>query len=142
VTAYVSEFMPRPAGYGTAHQKPCSSRGDCVIGVGFDTHQGNIVKFLVNLQYKTRFLPARYEQIARIDHNPTSHSGHDILTEGLHIDAKDHQGQWRKYRPQHTLPAKLGPVIRTSADYLNRNANFFVDLYEGNNASSSPPTNP
>lgn len=134
--------MPKPAGYGTAYQKTCSIRRDCVIGVGFDTSQGNIIKFLVDLQYQTRFLSSRYKQIARIDHNSTSDSGHDILTEGLHIDAKDHQGQWRKYWPQYTLPANLGPVIRTSVDYLNRNADFFVDLYEGNNTSSNPPTYP
>lgn len=132
--------MPHPSGYGHSHEKLCISRRDCSIGVGFDRQQGDIVRFLVDLQYTESFTPPDYTQIARIDHNSSPSSGHDIRTEGIHVDVRSKHGQNRKYYPHYShVPHRLGAVIQASADYFHQNASFFVDFYEG---AHSPPTAP
>lgn len=90
--------MPEPTGYDKAHEKPCS-RGDCVIGVGWDVYRGSIIRFLVDLQYTESLLSPSYTQIARFDHNPTTANGHDIYREGIHIDVAQKDGQDIKFTP-------------------------------------------
>lgn len=132
--------MPRPSGYGVSYQRSCSNRGDCVIGVGFDTNRGTITRFLVDLQYTVTVLSRNFTLIARIDHNPTNPASHDILSEGLHVDVESKYARARKYWPQHApLPSDLAVVIDASVDYLDENSDFFVDFYEGNHRPSNPP---
>lgn len=90
--------VPEPTGYDKAHEKPCS-RGDCVIGVGWDVYRGSIIRFLVDLQYTESLLSPSYTQIARFDHNPTTANGHDIYSEGIHIDVAQKDGQDIKFTP-------------------------------------------
>jgi hypothetical protein len=132
--------VPEPSGYDKAHEKNCS-RGDCVIGVGFDTAGGTITRFLVNLQYIESFLPPSYTEIARFDHNPTSATGHDIYGEGIHIDVVQKNGPDIKFKPQHShIPSDLGIVIRACSTYFNDNATDLIDLYEGRVSPSNLPS--
>lgn len=111
-----------------------------MIGVGFARQQGEVTRFLVDLQYTESILSPDYTQIARIDHNPASPTGHDIRSEGIHVDARRKHGQGRKYYPSYShIPRDLGEMIEASADYLRRNATFFVDFYEGTLSPSNAP---
>jgi len=111
-----------------------------VIGVGFARQQGDVTRFLVDLQYTESILSPDYTQIARIDHNPGSPAGHDIRNEGIHIDARRKHGQNEKYYPAYShIPSDLGDVIKASADYLGRNASFFVKFYEGSHRPTDAP---
>lgn len=132
--------MPRPTGYDVSFERACVSRGDCVIGVGFDTSRGDITRFLVDLQYTASFLRRQYTQIARIDHNPSNPSGHDIRSEGLHVDAVSKHGRSKKYWPVTSpVPPNLADVVDASAAYLDESADFFVDFYEGNHRPGNAP---
>jgi len=132
--------MPKPVGYAKAYERPCTSRGDCVIGVGFDRPETDITRFLVDLQYTESFRPRNYTQIARIDHNPTNPQGHDARAEGIHVDARSKHGQNETYYPNHPhVPSHLGVVIAASAEYFDQHADFFVDFYEGAHRPNSAP---
>jgi hypothetical protein len=115
-----------------------------VIGVGFARQQGDVTRFLVDLQYTESILSPDYTQIARIDHNPANPTGHDVHSEGIHVDARRKHGQGRTYYPTYShIPNDLGEVIKASADYLSRHADFFVDFYDGSlNPANAPRWTP
>lgn len=132
--------MPKPVGYAKSHEKPCTSRGDCVIGVGFSRIGTVITRFLVDLQYSESFHLCDYTQIARFDHNPANPKGHDIRAEGIHVDARRKHGQDETYYPAYSyIPSDLGIVIRACTEYLDEHADFFVDFYEGEHRPSTAP---
>jgi hypothetical protein len=131
--------VPEPTGYHHSHAKP-TRRPDCEIGVGFSTSGREITQFLVDLQYTESFAPTNYTQIARIDHNPSATRGHDIRSQGIHVDALQKSGPDIKFFPTHShVPHDLGTVIRACAQYFENNTDFFVDLYEGRNSPSNAP---
>ncbi len=54
-----------------------------------ETRSGDVRRFLVQLEYNVARQTAfaeQWEGVARFDHNPSAHDGHDIRTEGLHMD--------------------------------------------------------
>lgn len=61
----------------------------------FEHQQGAVAWFLIKLEYNRN--PRVMENddwcgIARFDHNPNALNGHDIRTEGLHLDILDEHG--------------------------------------------------
>lgn len=50
---------------------------------GCDTDHGEVTRFLVQLEYR---MPDSWTFIVRSDHNPTAFDGHDVETEGVHMD--------------------------------------------------------
>lgn len=117
-----------------------ASRSDCHITVGFDRQRGHIPRFLVQLHYQVATDPVQWRAIARMDHNETSTQGHDVYREGLHVDvARRTQESVHLHIPHGHLPATRGTVIRRCAGYLNREADYFVDVYEGRHSPGRPP---
>ena len=53
------------------------------MGIGWDVDKGDVIRFLVDLQYTDPLLSTNYTQIARFDHNPSNPNGHDIYKEGF-----------------------------------------------------------
>lgn len=56
------------------------------------TSQGSPEAFLIQLEYNLGMVsefPDTWQAIARFDHNPQSKRGHDVETEGLHMDLID-----------------------------------------------------
>lgn len=56
------------------------------------TSQGTPEKFTIQLEYNLRMASGyvdNWRPIARFDHNPYSKNGHDIRSEGLHMDLLD-----------------------------------------------------
>lgn len=115
-----------------------------MIGVGFDTFNGDVTRFLVDLQYTKNLLTSRnYTQIVRTDHNPANPNGHDLLSEGLHFDIRTKDGRELKFSPSNTaVPNDLGVLIKTIKDYFRDNAGFFVDIHTGNISPSGVPNFP
>lgn len=61
------------------------------VRTAFGTVRGDVVWFVVKLEYNTHERPMEgedYETIARFDHNPDGANGHDIRDEGLHMDVR------------------------------------------------------
>ncbi|QCC47219.1 hypothetical protein DV707_05765 [Halobellus limi] len=128
-----------PAGYDVS-KVVGGSTPNCVRTVGFDRQSNHIPRFIVQLHYQTGVNPVQWEAIARIDHNETAALGHDIYQEGLHIDTARRSQPPVKLRPSHSpLPTSRGKVIRSCTDYLDANADYFIDVYEGRITPGSPP---
>lgn len=117
-----------------------TNRGDCLIGVGIEHTQGNVNRFLTQLQYQIQV--QNWTQIARIDHNPVDPSGHDLYNEGLHVDVVRLNSPNQKIWPNHSPLPKGGKLITLCVNYLNQNANYFVGVYQGNQSIGTPPSWP
>ena len=128
-----------PAGYDVS-KVVGGSKPNCVLTVGFDRQSNHIHRFIVQLHYQIDISPVRWEAIARMDHNETAALGHDIYEEGLHIDAARRSQPPVKLRPSHSpLPSSRGKVIRACTDYLDANADYFIDVHEGRVRPGSAP---
>lgn len=128
-----------PAGYDeTRHIQ--AGRIDCHLTVGFDQHQAHIPRFLIQLHYQVATDPVTWDAIARMDHNETAATGHDVYREGLHVDVARRSSPPVHLRLSHTaLPANRGKVIRGCVDYFRREADYFIDVYEERRSPGGPP---
>lgn len=127
-----------PSDYDTS-KTVSAGRSDCCITVGFDQQQTHIPRFLVQLHYINRPDTRQWTVIARFDHNETSAQGHDIYQEGLHIDVRRPNGSMTKVRPRHGgLNHNRGAVIRACVEYLADEAQYFIDVYNGDISPGAP----
>jgi len=132
-------YPSRPTGYDVAYHV-LGGRSDCHLTIGFDRQQGHVPRFLVTLHYQASTDPVVWGAIARMDHNETSTQGHDVYQEGLHVDVARHAS-----RPVHlqvryaALPSNPGVVVRGCVEYLIRDADYFIDVYEERRPPGSPP---
>lgn len=128
-----------PTGYDTTKLVP-AGRPDCAITVGFDTRHQRIPRFLVQLHYHVDTDPVVWKEIARMDHNETTSSGHDIYQEGLHVDVTRQTNTTVKLEPDHSrLPPSRGTVIRACVDYLTDHPEYFIEVYEEHRPPGGPP---
>jgi hypothetical protein len=83
----------------------------------------------VQLHYQVATGPVQWEEIARIDHNETSTMGHDVYSEGLHVDiARRSKGAVHLKLSHARLPSNRGTVIRGCAEYLRQHADYFINV--------------
>lgn len=128
-----------PAGYDVT-KRIGTDRPDCHITVGFDREGVHIPRFLVLLHYQVNADPLRWDAIARMDHNETAALGHDVYQEGIHVDAARRNESTAHITVTNTpLPANRGKVIRGCANYLEANAQYFIDVFEGDRSPENPP---
>jgi hypothetical protein len=129
-----------PTGYDISKHVPAGRR-DCLLTVGSDQHQQHIPRFLVQLHYRVATDPIEWTAIARMDHNETSALGNDVYREGLHVDiARRSQPTVHLQLAHAPLPISQGGVIRGCANYLKREAEYFVDVFEERRSPGRPPS--
>lgn len=128
-----------PAGYDVT-KRVSTGRPDCHITVGFDRENAHIPRFLVLLHYQVSTEPLRWDAIARMDHNESAALGHDVYREGIHVDAARRNGSTVHVKiTNDPLPTSRGMVIRGFANYLEENAQYFIDVFEGDQSAANPP---
>jgi hypothetical protein len=133
------DVPPLPTGYDIA--KPVSAgRRDCHITAGIDQDRNHIPRFLVQLHYLVATDPVQWTVIARMDHNETAPTGHDIYCEGLHVDVMRQTSSSVHLPVTHaSLPASRGVVIRGCVDHFRQNLAYFIDVYEERRPPGGPP---
>jgi hypothetical protein len=130
---------PLPSGYDVTKHAP-TPRRDCLLTVGFDQDRGYISRFLVQLHYRVSADPIRWQSIARMDHNETAATGHDVYREGLHVDIERRSGETAHMTLDHdALPGSRGAVVRGCVEYFQRDPAYFVDVYEQRRPPTDPP---
>lgn len=128
-----------PTGYDVS-KRVLASRSDCQLTVGFDRYRSHIPRFLVQLWYRTGTDPVEWTAIARMDHNETSATGHDVYREGLHVDIdRRSNGPVHLHLAHGPLPESRGVVVRGCVDYLDREAEYFVGVFEERRPPGAPP---
>ena len=117
-----------------------AGRSDCQLTVGFEPASGPHPRFLIQLHYRPEKNSTAWRAIARIDHNETAATGHDVYQEGLHVDIDRRTSPGVHLDIIHTgLSASRGTVIRAAVVYLRQYTDYFVDVYEERRAPGAPP---
>jgi len=132
-------YPSRPTGYDVSYHV-LRGRSDCHLTVGFDREQGHVPRFLVTLYYRASTDPVVWGPIARMDHNETSSHGHNVYREGLHVDIARQASRPVHLQVQHaSLPPNPGAVVRACDEYLIREADYFIAVYEERRPPGTPP---
>ena len=88
------------------------------VRFGYDSEHGNITRFLIQLEYR---MADGWTPIVRSDHNPPAVYGHDVESEGVHMDL---------YRDGEKVEEReIGPTMPPSAA-LNTAEEHLVGDYE------------
>lgn len=130
-----------PTGYEVSKHVP-HGRSDCHLTVGFDRRQGQhpISRFLVILHYQISTSPVQWGAIARMDHNDYAARGHDVYSEGLHVDiARRSKPTEQLDIPHSPLPTSRGKVIRRCGEYLEQETAYFINVFEEQRSPGTPP---
>lgn len=131
-----------PTGYDVSKHVQ-TGRSNCLLTVGFDRTRSHIPRFLVQLHYQVATDPVRWKAIARMDHNETSATGHNVYREGLHVDVDRCSSKEVHLKLKHgTLPTSRGAVIRRCGEYFQREADYFISVYEEQRPPGAPPSWP
>lgn len=103
-------------GFDTSYTATLSERAQVRFGV--DVERGDVTRFLVQLEYR---MPDGWTPIVRSDHNPPAFDGHDVTTEGVHMD---------RYRDGEKYDVRqIGPPMSANAG-LDRAEDHLVDDYQ------------
>jgi hypothetical protein len=129
-----------PSGFDRQYVLP-TSHERCRIWLGLDVYRGDVQRFLVQLQRAPRGDRRVWTQIARVDHNPTGLDGHDLQTEGIHVDVVLEDGtEWTAFPEASPVRRDLGAVINNAKLYFRRHAEYFHRVHRGEiEAENTPP---
>ena len=127
-------------GYENVHTKGVLGTGFRLVS-RFDTDAGEVTRFTAQLQ-KPREIDT-YETIPQLDHDPISPGGHDVYSEGIHIDVYRRNGTDIKLWPSHAgLPDSRGKLLRWCSEYLEENAKWLGSVHLGVKEPTDPPRYP
>jgi len=130
-----------PTGFDRHFVVP-TERTDSRIGVGLDTDRGDVAQFLVQLELVDHRGLSALTQIARIDHNPANPAGHDLRSEGIHVDVVLSDGTEVTMYPtegRDLVPSELGRVVQAAVEYFGRHLDFFHRVHHGEVDPTDPP---
>lgn len=112
-----------PREYDRDHKTTVSSTARRRLGYSHD--RGEITRFVVQLEYRHG---DEWRQVVRYDHDPESEQGHDVETEGLHIDV---YRDGAKYRTEYVAPPMpAGVALDRAEDLLQQNLESYIERYE------------
>jgi hypothetical protein len=95
------------------------------LRTGFSTSRGTPTKFVVQLEYR---VDGEWMQVARFDHDPDAENGHDVRSEGLHLDIYENG---RKVTVDRDFPAvSLKRALPYCEMYLKRHVTEHVRSFE------------
>lgn len=95
------------------------------IRTGLSTERGHVTRFFVQLEY---WLDGEWREVVRFDHDPGSPFGHDVTSEGIHMDVFR---SGRKYRVKRGFPpVELNRAPRYCTAYIRENADLLLRRFE------------
>lgn len=128
-----------PTGFDR-HYVVRTGRSNCRIGVGLDTTRGAIEQFLVQLETRLAAGRVQWVQVARVDHNPANPVGHDLESEGVHVDVVLRDGRERTIHPRGSVRHRgLGTILDTAVTYFDHHVEYFLGVYRGDVDPHDPP---
>lgn len=93
--------------------------------IGYSHEHGVVTRFVVQLEYR---LDGEWCEIVRFDHDQESNRGHDVTTEGVHMDVY-RSGQ--KLRSEEVFPPMpVSDALTCAEEHLNQHAERYVNRFE------------
>lgn len=133
-------MSPKPAGYDRSFTVQTPD-GHCEIGVGIEVVRGDVARFLVQLQFAVTSYGSGAQEVARIDHDPASPMGHDVRSEGIHVDVVLPDGTETTLFPRggEAVSSDLGVVIDLATRYFRSHHGYFVGVHRGETSPQNHP---
>lgn len=106
-----------------------------------DVDDGTVSRFVVQLEYDIAAVDIDPDQsdwrvVARFDHDATSGGGHDVASEGLHLDV---YRDGERYARLHGFPdLPLGRAMRYCERYLRNHSDRLLARFEAWHAIDHP----
>ena len=95
------------------------------VRLGISHDRGTVTRFVLQLEYQH---DGAWHEVVRYDHDPESEQGHDVETDGLHIDV---YRDGEKYRSEYVAPPMPADVALDRAeDLLRQNLEGYTRRYE------------
>lgn len=95
------------------------------IRVGYTHDRGRVTRFVVQLEYD---LGSKWHEVVRIDHDETGVMGHDVSTEGVHLDVYRDGVKWRT--EDLLPPAPPGRAFTFAEAHMTQHAQRYVERFE------------
>lgn len=133
----------QPSKYSNSHSFPV--RDDVIGVVMYDKRGGDITRFAVQLQRLVDVFEETWKTFAQIDHEPANPKGHDLYSEGLHVDIYHTDGQQSTidcYGSGSSLPNPPVVLMYTCKTYLTDNIDYFIQAASNQIPLNSPPSFP
>lgn len=112
-----------PSGYDREFTAIVDRRSQ--IRTGLSTERGRVTRFFVQLEY---WLDGEWREVVRFDHDPSSPFGHDVASEGIHMDV---YRNGRKYHVKRDFPAvELNRAPRYCTAYIRENTDSLLRRFE------------
>ncbi|MFW6265526.1 MAG: DUF7718 family protein [Halanaeroarchaeum sp.] len=93
--------------------------------VGYSHETGTVTRFVVQLEYR---LDDGWAEVVRFDHDPEADQGHDVTTEGVHLDV---YREGEKIRSPEIFPPMPANTALTSAEeHLTQHAERYIKRFE------------
>lgn len=93
--------------------------------IGYSTDHGEIRRFVVQLEYQ---LDGQWATVVRFDHDPAGELGHDVTTEGVHMDV---YRNGEKVRSEEVFPPMPADEALTFAEeHLSEHAERYIKRFE------------
>ena len=111
------------------------------LRVEIDTAEGDVSRFVVQLEYDLEWdydttSTSSWAVVARFDHDPETEFGHDIVSEGLHLDIYREGEKESVLRGFPKVPLNEAPAW--CEGYLHENAQRFIGRFERWHGISGP----
>ena len=93
--------------------------------IGYSHEQGLITRFVVQLEYR---IDDRWREVIRFDHDPENKHGHDVTTDGVHMDV---YRAGEKIRSEEVFPP-MNPAdaLSFAEEHLNQHGKRYIERYE------------
>lgn len=94
--------------------------------LGYDHTGGEVTRFVVQLEYELGV--GEWTPVVRFDHDPASEHGHDVTTEGVHMDVYQ---QGEKIRSGEVFPPMpAGEALTFAEAHLSEHAQRYTERFE------------
>jgi len=93
--------------------------------IGYSHNRGAVTRFVVQLEYR---LQGEWVEVVRFDHDPEAEQGHDVTTEGVHIDVYRNGEKVRS--PEIFPPMPANDALTSAEEHLTQHGERYIKRFE------------
>ena len=93
--------------------------------IGYSHDGGAVTRFVIQLEYR---LQGEWVEVVRFDHDPEAEQGHDVPTEGVHIDV--YRDGERVRSPEIFPPMPANSALTSAEEHLTQHGERYVKRFE------------
>lgn len=93
--------------------------------IGYSHDHGEVARFVVQLEYR---LDEDWAEVVRFDHDPGGEQGHDVSTEGVHMDV--YRNGEKLWSPEIFPPMPASDALTSAEEHLTQHGERYIKRFE------------